>query len=364
MVYKNANIFLNGKFSKGEFTARDSINNAGCEDEVYVIPRLVDIHSHGCAGYDFSYASPEELGKMAEYYYANGIGTVLATTMTESRKTIMQAADNIRKYSAGSADVTASDGNEGNDSAKALIAGIYMEGPFFGEERKGAHDPAYLTDVDLSFLDEFNKASGDRVKVVAFDPCRKGAEELVECYNDKFVLSIAHTPCDYVQADRLMKKGVKHVTHLFNAMEGLDKRNPGIPGAVLDNEDCYAEIICDGIHIHPAVIRSMFKIHGSHMVLISDSMSATGLKEGEYILGGQTVVVRDGKATLKDGTIAGSVCNLFEMFRRAVSFGVPLEQAVAAVTVNPAKSAGLSEVCGFITDDSYLVLDKELNIIG
>lgn len=350
MVYKKSKVFIDGKFEEREFVSGKEPHNE-CNRPVYIIPRLVDIHSHGCAGFDFSYATVEEIEKMAEYYYSNGIGTVLATTMTESRETMLKAAENVGRYM------------EEHRLKESVIAGLYMEGPFFGKEKKGAHDEKYLIPVDLELLNEYCRAGKEQVKIVAFDPCVDGAGELIERYKDRFVLTIAHTPCDYTKAMELMKNGINHVTHLYNAMDGLDKRKPGIPGAVLDTENCYAEIICDGIHIHPSVIRTMFKCHGDHMVLISDSMSATGLSDGRYTLGGQEVTVKSGKATLSDGTIAGSVNNLYEMFKKAVSFGVPLEQAVAATTINPAKSARLETQCGFVTEKSYLVLNEQLEII-
>ncbi len=399
MVYKNGNVFIDGKFIKtniyvengiiirisGDDAAKtdelvriDANDNEGsnvcaenalhvqsveCAESVdctgkYIIPALVDIHTHGCVGFDFSTASEEEIEKMLEYYAERGIGTVLATTMTNSREVMLRASENVGKCIRNEKEKlscrkqtkagTNTDVNPPQTLRKAHLAGVYMEGPFFGEKKKGAHDTRFLTGFDCDLLEEFDKANGGNTKVVAFDPCLAGAEEFVIAYKERFTLSLAHTDCDYELALKMMEAGVNHVTHLFDAMNGFDKRTPGLPGAMLDHDECYAEIICDGIHIHPSVIRTMFKAHGDHMILISDSMAATGLADGEYELGGLKVTAGNGKATLSDGTLAGSVCDLRTMLERAVSFGVPLEQAVAAATINPAKSVGIDDVCGKI----------------
>lgn len=376
MVYKNGNVFIDGKFIKtniyvengiiirisGDDAAKtdelvriDANDNEGsnvcaenalhvqsveCAESVdctgkYIIPALVDIHTHGCVGFDFSTASEKEIATMLEYYASRGIGTVLATTMTNSCEVMLRASENAGRCIK-------------DERSKAHLAGVYMEGPFFGEKKKGAHDAHFLNGLDRDLLEEFDKANDGNTRVVAFDPCLAGAKEFVSAYKDRFTLSLAHTDCDYELALKMMDAGVNHVTHLFNAMNGLDKRAPGLPGAMLDHDECYAEIICDGIHVHPSVIRTMFKAHGDHMILISDSMAATGLADGEYELGGLKVTAKNGKATFADGTLAGSVCDLRTMLERAVSFGVPLEQAVAAATINPAKSVGIDDVCGKI----------------
>ncbi len=354
MLYKNANVFIDGNFKKTNISTENGIITSVSDNEEkgtnesvtdcegrFIIPALVDIHTHGCKGYDFSTASEAQIGEMLEYYALRGIGTVLSTVMTNSRDVMLRASETAGKY-------MAMQNNGGSGKARARLGGVYMEGPFFKEKKKGAHDARFLTGLDAGFLSEFDSASGGNTKVVAFDPCLEGAGEFVCENKSRFTLSLAHTDCSYKLACGMMDKGVAHVTHMFNAMNGLDKREPGIPGAVFDHDECYAEIICDGIHIHPSVIRAAFKAHGDRMVLISDSMAAAGLPEGEYELGGLKVVAKDGRATLADGTLAGSVCDLRTMLERAVSFGVPLEQAVAAATVNPAKSVGIDDVCGVI----------------
>lgn len=354
MLYKNANVFIDGKFTKTNIETGNGIITSISENAEedgntpvtdcagkYIIPALVDIHTHGCAGFDFSTASEKEIATMLEYYASRGIGTVLATTMTNSKGVMLEASSNIGKY-------IETQKKAGVESTRALLAGVYMEGPFFGEKKKGAHDACFLTEPDTRFLEEFDRANGGNTKVVAFDPCLDGAAEFVRDNKSRYTLSLAHTDCSYGLACSMMDKGINHVTHMFNAMNGLDKREPGLPGAALDHDECYAEIICDGIHVHPSVIRAVFKAHGDRMILISDSMAATGKKDGEYVLGGMNVTVDNGRATLQDGTLAGSVCDLREMLERCISFGVPIEQAVAAATINPAKSVGIDDFCGLI----------------
>lgn len=386
MIYKNGFVFINREFVKADIYTKKGIiteiktcatdeeetekflsefrfpkqppENVSCEDEKTVdctgsmiIPGLVDIHTHGCDGYDFSTASSSEIADMAAFYYKAGVHTVLATTMTNRPEVLLTAADSIRTY--------CKDSGHDCEHHEARIPGIYMEGPFFGTSGKGAHDSRYLTGLDDGFLSAFDDVCGGMVRVVAFDPCLDGADEFVKTNKEKYVLSMAHTACGYERACEMIDKGVKHVTHIFNAMEGLDKRAPGIPGAVLDRKDVFAEMICDGIHIHPAVIRMMFAAHGDHIVLISDSMAATGLDDGEYELGGQKVIVNNGCARLTNGTIAGSVRTLYEMLSNVVSFGIDICKAVAAATINPALSVGLDGVCGVIAEGrkaDFLVL--------
>lgn len=378
-IYKEDNYY--GEKAEG---VNYHVTDTGREADIdckgrYIIPGLVDIHTHGCVGYDFSEASREALENMTSYYYDNGITHVLATTMTNAKATLLASVGAISEYikyqglgcskeciKAQMAGEKAERNNIVQCDKHAIIEGIYMEGPFFGAARKGAHDEKYLMPLDEQYLMDFDNESSCNTRVVAFDPCLKGAGEFVERNGKKYVLSIAHTDCDYETAYNIMKKGAMHVTHLYNAMNGFDKRSPGVVGAFFDEPGCYGEIICDGIHVHPSVLRAMFHLCPDRMVAISDSMSATGLADGIYSLGGQTVYVKDYKAVLSDGTIAGSVTNLFNMMKKLIKYGVEPETAVAAVTINPAKSVQLDHLCGEIKTGrkaDFLVLDEEYNIV-
>ena len=209
---------------------------------------------------------------------------------------------------------------------------------------------AHILKPDAGFFRELNEYSGNMVKLVTLAPNVDGAMEFIDEVHNEVCISLGHTAADYDTAAEAMRRGAHHVTHLYNAMQPLAHREPGLIGAACDDGQCMAEMICDGIHIHPAVIRATFKMFGpERIVLISDSMMATGMENGTYQLGGQDVTMKDCKATLKDGTIAGSATNLYDCMRKAVSFGVPLEEAIFAATRNPAKSIGIYDEVGSLS---------------
>ena len=216
---------------------------------------------------------------------------------------------------------------------------------------------------DTAMFDRLYELCGGAIKLVDMAPEVNGALPFIQHASKKCVVSIAHTCANYEQARAGFEAGATHVTHLFNAMPPFAHRDPGVVGAASDYAR-HVEMISDGVHLHPAVVRSVFRLFGDERVcLISDSMRAAGMPNGVYSLGGQTVYMTDGKATLEDGTIAGSATCLAECFRRAVSFGVKLESALKAATINPAKAVGLFETLGSVTAGKradVLVLDKAL----
>jgi len=304
-----------------------------------LIPALVEIHSHGCVGEDFATSDEAGLKKMLRFYASKGILHVLATTVTEDLELTQKALQTIK---------TRMD-NQTEEEELALIAGIHMEGPFLSHKKRGAHDEQYLLELSKELMDQWRKDAPSCIRMLSVDPDLDKSGEFIKTYAKDMVISLAHTECTYETAKKAIENGADHVTHLFNAMNGLNHREPGIVGAVSDFP-VFAELICDGVHIHPAVIRLIYKVAGDRIVLISDSMSATGMENGIYQLGGLDVYVKDGKAILKDGTIAGSSVDLYEMMRRAISFGIPAEQAVLSATYLPAKSIGLEENIGSIAE--------------
>lgn len=370
MILKNASVFVDGKFlpaditvSDGRFETIDSKDTGKAasgkqtDDEIIdlsdklVIPGFIELHSHGCIGYDFTTSAPEELEKMCEFYSENGITSILATTMTIGYDTYKRAMLNIKETCE-------------NNTKGSRIIGINMEGPFLGAAKKGAHDTRYLLSINEQKYEELNDLSGDRVRLIDLDPDLPGAIPFIEKYSKKKVISLAHTACDYETAVTAIKAGASHVTHLFNAMNGLHHRAPGIIGAVSDYP-VNAEIICDGIHIHPSVMRLVFKAFPEKLILISDSMSAAGLEDGSYELGGQKVFVKDGKATLKDGTIAGSTTTIYKAFKKCIEIGIPVEQAVLSATLYPAKAIHAEEEIGSIAAGKradFIIMDKAYNI--
>ena len=344
------------KISDG-FIAEDFKNENEIEiieaENFYVVPGLVDIHFHGCAGRDFCDISenPDEVFKtILDYENSVGVTTICPATMTlpeEKLISIMKAARNLKN-----------------------LAGIYLEGPFISKNKVGAQNPAYVAEPDINILKRFQNASGNLIKIAAIAPEVGGqnAFDFIEEAKKITRLTLAHTTCDYETATRAFKNGVSQVTHVFNAMPGINHRAPGPIIAALENPDVSVEIICDGVHVHEAIARNTVKIFGSDRVIfISDSMEATGMKDGEYELGGQKVIKRGNLATLEDcKTIAGSVTNLFDCVRVAVKkMNIPLEIAIKCASLNPARAIGLEKSVGSIEigkTANLLLLDKNLNL--
>ena len=299
-----------------------------------VLPGLVDIHSHGAAGEDFSDGNPEGLKKILQYEKRCGITSYCPTSMTFPKERLRQIFASIK-------------GAQTEDGA--TVVGINMEGPFLDPAKKGAHVEKWIAAPDVAFVRELNQDADGLVRLVTVAPNMDGAEEFIKEMHEEVCISLGHTAADYDCASRAMKLGAHHVTHLYNAMQPFGHRAPGLIGAAMDDPECMVELICDGYHIHPSAIRAAFRMFGSErVILISDSMRATGMENGTYELGGQEVTVKDRKAVLKDGTLAGSATNLYGCMCKAVEFGIPLEQAIMAATANPARSIGIFDRVGSI----------------
>ncbi len=365
MIIKNASVYTEaGIFEEKELYIQDGkfvadrdcsdreeiIDGAGC----YAIPGLTDIHFHGCVGYDFCDGTREAIAKMAEYEASVGVTSIVPATMTLAEETLLGICQTAAAY--------VSEAPQGYPG-RAILCGINMEGPFVAESKKGAQNAAFIQKPSAEMFEILNKVSGNMVKLVAIAPEIEGAMEFIETWKADTVISLAHTAADYETAMEAFDRGASHVTHLYNAMNPYTHRAPGVVGAAADAQ-AEVELICDGVHIHPAAVRTTFKIFGEDkVILISDSMMATGLADGDYQLGGQPVKVVGNLATLADGTIAGSATNLMDCMRTAVlKMGIPLETAVKCAAVNPAKSVGIYDQYGSIAEGkiaNVVLLQKE-----
>lgn len=319
----------------------------------YVVPGFVDIHIHGAVGADFSDGEPDGLRAMAEFLLTQGVTSFLGTSMALPQ-------DRLERIYRGARPLFGQSVPNG-----ATLRGINMEGPFFSQAKRGAQNPEYIIPPSFEMLRGLQEASGGNIRTVAVAPETEGGLDFVEQASRMCHVSIAHSCADYDTASQAFGRGADHVTHVFNGMSPFQHRDPGIVGAAVDS-DAYIELICDGVHVHPAVVRTVFRLFGDDRVcLISDAMRACGMPEGQYDLGGQLVTVANGCATIDTGSLAGSVSVLSRCFRKAVEFGIPLESALKAATINPARSVGLEGEVGAIAVGKradLLVLDRELTL--
>ena len=333
-------------------TEGDVVDASGC----YVIPGLVDLHFHGSAGADISDGDLAGLHKMGAYEASRGITALCPATMTLPEDVLMRAAQ------AASAYEPAAD--------EAALVGINMEGPFISPSKVGAQNPDYVRNPSAEELRRLQEAAGGLFKLVDIAPEEPGAIPFVDAVKDEVSVSLAHTNSDYEHAMEAFSHGANHAVHLYNAMPPFTHRAPGVVGAVADNPHVMAEMICDGVHIHPSVVRATFAMLGKErMILISDSMRAAGMPNGRYTLGGLDVDVKGNRATLvSDGALAGSVTTLPDCMRTVVQkMGLPLETAVAAATENPARSLGIYDQQGSLTAGkkaNVVLLDEDLKLVA
>lgn len=371
LKFKNVKIVLPGKVlynkelvvNKGKIESIvDEVSTAGKLEEEYKLvdgegmflsPGFIDIHNHGALGFDIMDSSKEALDGIGSYHIKNGVTSYLGTVITSSYENMEEAIENIVDY---------------KNKNTSKILGIHLEGPFFRKEKKGAQNIDFIRNPDLGWIKNLLKISSGKLKMVSLAPELDGAREVIKYLKSKKVkVAMGHSCASYEEAKSAIDDGASIATHLFNGMRDFHHREPGLVGASLVNGRVYCEIIYDRFHMHDAAAEIALKMKGyRRIILVSDSMRAGGLTDGEYELGGQVVSVKDGEARLESGNIAGSTLSLREAVHNMVKYlDVPVNEAVRMASLNPAKALGFHKDIGSIEEGKradLILFDKDINI--
>jgi len=314
-----------------------------------VAPGFIDLQVNGGAGYNFGDASPAGIRKIIAFHASHGTTGLLPTTVTAPVEAIRTSIRKVKQINHPS------------------VLGMHIEGPFISAKRKGAHNAQYILAPSAARFDELAAEYEDFIKIVTLAPEIPGAMELLaRIRRIGAVPSVGHSDATYDETIEALDQGIALFTHLFNAMRKCNHREPGVVGAALDS-DVMVELICDGIHVHPAIIRLLLKAKGHDAIcLITDSISATGLADGKYSLGGLAVFVQAGQARLADGTLAGSTLTMNQAVQNFIEFtGCSLPAAVKTASLNPARLLGVQDCKGSLEagkDADIVIFDKGFNI--
>ena len=326
--------------------------------DMYLSPGFIDVHNHGNSGWDVMDGTDEALKGIAAFHAKNGVTGFAATTMTSSFEKTLSSIKNIVDF----------EKNTNAYSNGARLMGIYLEGPYFNIEKKGAQPGNYIKNTDLQELKEYISCGKELIKIVALAPELNNSIDVIKYLTEKkIVVSCGHSNSTYEEAVKGIEAGISEATQLYNGMRSFSHIDPGIVGAVLLDKNVVCEIICDGIHVHYGAIDMAYRLKGREgLILISDAMRASGLDDGEYDLGGQIVYVKGNEARLKDGTLAGSTLTLDKAVKNLIkNVNIPLVDAVMMASFNGAKKLGLSEITGSIDegkDADLIIFDENINI--
>jgi N-acetylglucosamine-6-phosphate deacetylase len=321
-----------------------------------IIPGFIDVHIHGANGSDVMDATPESLHNIATTISKQGVTNFLATTMTASDSETSQALKNVALY------------NQTQNNSGAKICGVHLEGPFLSEAKIGAQNSKFLANPNIKLFSKWIEKSDSLIKKVTIAPELSHADPLIKyMLNNKIIPSIGHTNCTAKQAQSCINLGATSATHLFNAMSGVSHRKPGAATAILLDDRVYSELIVDGVHLSPEIIQLVFKVKGcDKIILVTDAMSAQSYGDGQFMLGGQKVIVSGNEARLENGALAGSVLTMNKAVKNMLSTTeCSLPDAIKMATLTPAKNIGLDHIIGSISVGKradLAIIDDKFNI--
>lgn len=318
-----------------------------------LIPGFIDLHIHGAMGADTSDGTVEALSKISSYLVSKGVTSFCPTTMMipeEDVKRVLLSADHFKREETGS-----------------RVLGVRLEGPFLSKEKCGVQNTDHAMDPNTEYVKEILSGfSEDLISIIDIAPELPGSLNFITEMKEKYVLSCAHTASTYQTCREAINAGIRHATHLFNAMNPLGHHEPGAPGALLEDKDVTCELICDGLHVHPALLKIAFTVLGEdRAVVVSDAMRAAGMPDGIYDLGGKAVNVVNGKTDFGDGRLAGSTTDIHAEFLNLLKIGIPMRTALKACTLNPAKVLKIDGDTGTLEIGKYadmVALDKNNNV--
>ncbi|OAI49475.1 hypothetical protein AYO45_02325 [Gammaproteobacteria bacterium SCGC AG-212-F23] len=320
----------------------------------HLAPGFIDMHVHGANNADVMDAHPEALQKICDTLLLEGTTSYLATTMTASGEQIEKVLSSVSEF---------------KNTAGAEIVGIHLEGPFLSPQKTGAQRKEFLCAPDLELFKKWQALAKNKIKLVTLAPEYPNSSEFIQYLKqNNIIASLGHTHATYAESKAAIQAGCTHATHLFNAMSGMHQREPGAVTAALLADTVMAELIVDGIHLHPAIVQLAFKIKGkNNIVLVTDAMRAKCMQDGCYDLGGQTVTVNNAMPLLADGTLAGSVLKMSDALKNMMAFtACDLQTALHMTSINPAKALGIFAQKGSIAKNKIadlVVLDEKLNVV-